>query len=319
MKSQQSHIKNAEKTHDILIVGGGRWAQVYAKEIIELSKYIPIQLSIASQTNHNKLTKIIKTSKKAGLNICISQSIPSNKYFDLAIVATTVQYHLLQAMQIYKYCRTLLIEKPLFLSLDEHYTFNNAINCSESHCINSMASCPYLFSKSLHKQEKCNGFIESVEGIWEEPMHHPLGHKYDERVDMSAIPHLIPIVGFLVNADLSMMSIGEITKNSVKLKISNRNCSRICFSRGLKINDFEKSIKVKLASGEELALDLNSKNVKEQGINYEFNDIIPEDGFLTPLKSQVLYCLSEMNKDLSTLIEIRKQIKITQFLEELQN
>ena len=310
------------QTFKILVIGGGRWAKVYIKEIISLSESISIELAVASQTNYKDLKKLLEVNNNANVYESLEDVISEDKIFDLSIIATTVEYHMEQCTKIIPYSKTLLVEKPLFTSSSEHEMFTKLVESEKRLQVNAIASCPYLFSNMTHKVKRtCQNSIKYIEGIWKEPSEHPLRYRYDKKVEMSAIPHLLPIIIHLVDTEFSNISVEKVEDKFIELNILQEDYApkvKISFMRGGR-GPSCKLINIITKEEKEIALDLNNEIVKKEGVRHLSSIKYSPNLMLTPLKSQILYCLSNADYKIGHLININNHKAISEMLDNIYN
>ena len=272
----------------ILIVGGGRWAKVYHKEIFKASELFDLDLCILSRTKASDLNSL---NQKTTIYSSFTD-LPIKREFDLTIIATSEEYHLRDYEQIAPISKKVLIEKPIFMNSNQFKIAVEVANKNKIPVSNVYMSCPFLFARNVRDflQIK-NHQIKFIDCVWSEPAIHPSHYRYDNHVGMTAISHLLPIV---LNAcefnDGDQILDSKVSKTSCSFQIKKVNIQepiniKIDYSRS-RGDKFEK--RITFQSGNELkSLNLMSQSIKLNGIE------IVEDKLFSPLCTQVLSLLMD--------------------------
>ena len=272
--------------YEVLIIGGGRWGQVYLKELIKLRSELKINITISTEFNFNYLKtkfnyKSVCVRRRSGL-------VHDNKLYDLAIICTSEESHYTSIMDTLKInVKKILVEKPFLQNLNEYTGIKKMMEWEPNKIY---ISCPYIYTKVVSEHEKKIINVLKIESHWHEQTCNKMGYKQDKCVYMTAASHLLPILFLITRYSYDNYKVVEKNENKLLIKNNQKllemNCSRT--SR----QSVRKSIILK-TSESSTTIDLESKDNKESGIKAVLNIA------LSPLQSQVISLLMDVNNSIT--------------------
>ena len=278
---------------NILLIGGGRWAQVYIRELIAMPLDVEINLYVLSRTNAD----FIKLNYPNIITINEADILVNHKItFDLAIVSTVLKRHLSDTMLALTIASRVIIEKPCF---DDPKQFTEILSFSNQQNINNnliYTSCPFLFANSIYEQiSKHSTAYLNITCEWHEEYPHPSAYRYDDSVGLTAISHFLPVILAVLNSnyqDLSQFEVsGKQCSFAMKSGYNDLAYAVIQFSRtALKSR---KTITFHCVEDTINILDLMDSKLKSCGARFDLT--LPCNFLLSPLQSMILSILSDNN------------------------
>ena len=124
----------------VLIIGGGRWSNVYIKEILSMPYLIDID--VVSQTQTSVLKSIYGSRV---INYYRSfNDILHNKKYDLAVISNQPSRRVRDISNACMVSNTLLIEKPICETLQQYIDIEKIYKYNKSWSGNWFISCPFI-------------------------------------------------------------------------------------------------------------------------------------------------------------------------------
>lgn len=288
-------------SYELLVIGGGRWGQVYLKEIIRLRSYFDLRITVCTDYNFEYLhgefgCTSIRIIKRESLEFL-------REIYDLAIICTSEEFHHSVLMDALKMnINKILVEKPFLQNLAEYKKLKEDIHCRSNHIY---VSCPYIFSDIVERYPRDQDNVVRIRSEWHEMYHNAHGYKQDNSVYMTATSHLLPIMFLLTKSNYDQYEL--IKKSDKKLQILSNNklleinCTRT--DRPLS----SKSITIETHCETEV-IDLEDKRHKVVGIESTIKRKF------SPLQSQIISIVMDKNKRITKLIDYSQYNKISNLL-----
>ncbi len=277
----------------ILIVGGGRWAQVYVDNILSLNTVISsLGITIFTKSNSKELDR--KYQQFNCIQVTDQKLDVIQKSYDLGVIATHPDSHYMDASYYIHHVESMIIEKPCFSSVMQFSDFDALIKKFSYSSKKIIVSCPFLFTEvvlKVIKQSKENA-LKKVSLHWHDPEEHPKGYFYDSAVSETAIGHFFPIALAIVSSENApvvklhkgikgvtgtVYSYGKVTN----VQIEYRRHASVKRKREIKLEDLNGNVEV---------YDLDKNIDLKSGIRW---DNIHQR--ISPLSSQVLYALYDID------------------------
>lgn len=278
----------------VLIVGGGRWAEVYIKELLRLP--FAIDLSVISRSNvdylKDKYKNLVSAFYSSFDNLCHAYNC------DLGIIATIPDCHLHDFECISKYCKNILMEKPV---ADDSISYSRIYDLAmsyQSSSSNLYISCPALYSHNINNLFTKAYQLSYIECSWQEKIPHPSNYRLDKDIRLTAISHYLPLL--LYNLGFRYSDCSEFISTSNHLQCTfqgsnNRLPIKIQYNRSVDIQDASRTIVLE-SSSTRMTINLNSPQVKKKGC------IVCGVHTLSPMQAQVFDILSKHTNRLYYLI-----------------
>lgn len=276
----------------IIIIGGGRWAQVYLNYLIDINVK---EILIITKYNYDKIKRKYAYVKNLKINKKISKSIISN--YSHVIISSSYQKRKIIINKFLNEKINILVEKPfLFGSSYLHHI----INYQNLHNRNFLISIPWYFNKNLDKiSNKINKNLDKkiLKVIWYENNRKSIVEK-NLKYSYDSISHIISIIFKIYtikNINFEISKIYGTNKNQekyliesnqyqvfIEFNLQKKKRKRIFKGNNFSINFFKNSI-----------IYINS-NKKRIVYNENYDD----------LKYQILFFLKnkKINKKILNLI-----------------
>ena len=280
----------------VLIIGGGRWSNVYIKELLSMPYLIDID--VVSQTQTSVLKSIYGSRV---INYYRSfNDILHNKKYDLAVISNQPSRRVRDISNACMVSNTLLIEKPIcetlqqYIDIEKIYKYNKPWSC------NWFISCPFIYSERVSKFFQDNEDPVNIYCRWNEENIDDPSYRLDRNITSTAISHFLPLLAAYLGFKYDSLVLEDDSKEDMRLtsQTSLNPTIDIAWSRHDQRTE-KKIIFVKRNSVVEL--DLMSKELKQLGIYKLF------EKFLTPLQCQVHQLLDLKDGKLTSSMRFESQ------------
>ena len=311
------HLKFKKIKKNVLVVGGGRWANIILNELISNFRNIK-KISVITK-NKNIIKKLpSEIVKKISLNSNLNNI--NLKQITHAIIVNKNSDHFLTAKKIIKHKINILVEKPLVYKIKE-YEILKKLSYKKRKLIH--VSTPFFFAYYFFYIKKLittNNAELTFE--WHDPKNdkrHGILKKYDKSVNYleDTVYHIYGILNCLFGkkkityvSSKNFKDHGNLIFRYGEVNI-NLNCSRNQNKkriRKIRINSINKIIRVNYSDDEKVILTLNGK---KKNINYNFCQKTLKYqlfNFLNTKKYSKNYCLNDI-RNFDNLFYLIKNIR----------
>ena len=268
--------ESSEPRFRVLIIGGGRWSNVYICEL--LSMPYSVSIDIVSETQASFLKS--KYGSRVSNYYLSCDNILRNEKYDLAVIANQPSRRVEDISNACNFTNSLLIEKPVCETVQQYIDLKKLHQYKKIRSCIWTISCPFIYSQMVSDFFQYNEDPETIYCRWDEKLTNDRAYRLDKNVTSTAISHFLPLLSAYVEFNYESLLVDYKQKGHIRLVSKNSFKPNINIAWSRRNQTTEKKIFLR-NRGSMAALNLMNQELKQIGI-YKVSE-----KSLSPLQSQV--------------------------------